>query len=82
MTFTKALIKSGYYFQPECDAYCKDDSNGNLHSYVEQENEEWSYEKYNESGQLVEQAYTKERKLSTPGSQNPPRFLTKVHRGT
>ena len=53
MTFTKALIQSGYYFQPECDAYCKDDSNGNLHSYVEQENEEWSYEKYNESDQLV-----------------------------
>ena len=53
MTFTKALIKSGYYFQPECDAYCKEDSNGNLHSYVEQENEEWYYEKYNESDQLV-----------------------------
>ena len=53
MTFETALIASGYYFQPECGAYCKDDSSGNLHSYVELENEEWSYEEYNESGQLV-----------------------------
>ena len=53
MTFTEALIASGYFFQPECGAFCKEDSNGNLHSYVEQENGEWSYEKYNESDGIV-----------------------------
>jgi hypothetical protein len=53
MTFETALIKSGYYYQPECGAYCKDDSNGNLHSYVNETEDTWSYEKYNEFGQLV-----------------------------
>ena len=53
MTFTEALIASGYYFQPECGAFCKDDSNGNLHSYVEETEGTWSYEKYNDSGELV-----------------------------
>ena len=46
MTFSEALIASGYYYQPECGAFCKEDSHGNLHSYVEQEDGEWSYEKY------------------------------------
>lgn len=54
MTFGTALIAAGYHFQPECDAYCRDDSNGNLHSYVNETDDTWSYEKYNESGQLVE----------------------------
>ncbi len=40
MTFTQALIKSGYYFQPECGAYCKEDSNGNLHSYAQSDCDE------------------------------------------
>jgi hypothetical protein len=53
MTFTEALIASGYYFQPECGAFHKADSNGNEHSYVEQDDNTWSYEKYNQDGQLV-----------------------------
>jgi len=53
MTFTEALIASGYYFQPECGAFHKADSNGNEHSYVEQEDNTWSYEKYNQDGQLM-----------------------------
>ena len=48
MTFTEALIASGYYFQPECGAFHKADANGNEHSYVEQEDNTWSYEKYNQ----------------------------------
>jgi hypothetical protein len=36
MTFTDALIASGYYFQPETGAFWKEDSNDNVHSYVEQ----------------------------------------------
>jgi hypothetical protein len=53
MTFTEALIASGYYFQPECGAFHKADANGNEHSYVEQDENTWSYEKYNQDGQLV-----------------------------
>ena len=53
MTFTEALIASGYTFQPECGAFCKEDSNNNLHSYVEETEGTWSYEKYNESDELV-----------------------------
>ena len=51
--FTEALIASGYYFQPECGAFHKADSNGNSHSYVEQDDNTWSYEKYDQDGQLV-----------------------------
>jgi hypothetical protein len=53
MTFTDALIASGYYFQPETGAFCKEDCDQNLHSYVEQEDGEWSYEKYDQDDQLV-----------------------------
>ena len=53
MTFTDALIASGYYFQPETGAFWKEDSNDNVHSYVEQEDGEWSYEKYDQDDQLV-----------------------------
>jgi hypothetical protein len=53
MTFTQALIASGYYFQPECGAFHKADRNGNSHSYVEQSDNIWSYERYNKDSQLV-----------------------------
>ena len=53
MTFTEKLIASGYYFQPECGAFHRADSNGNSHSYVEQEDNIWSYEKYDYDGQFV-----------------------------
>ena len=48
MTFTQALVKSGYYFQPETGAFCKEDSNGNLHSY-RQSNQNinvWNYQRW------------------------------------
>ena len=53
MTFEQALIAAGYYFQPECGAFCREDSNDNLHSYVEQTEGTWSYEKYDQDGQFV-----------------------------
>lgn len=53
MTFEQALIASGYYYQPETGAYWKEDSNNNVHSYAEQDNGQWSYERYNESDDLV-----------------------------
>lgn len=51
MTFPEALIASGYYFQPECGAYCKEDSKGFLHSYLQDPDDSgdtntWNYEKY------------------------------------
>ena len=53
MTFTQQLIKSGYYFQPETGAFWKEDSNDNVHSYVEQIEGTWSYEKYDRDSQFV-----------------------------
>jgi hypothetical protein len=53
MTFQDALIASGYFFQPETGAFCKEDCNWNLHSYVEQTEGIWSYEKYDQDGQFV-----------------------------
>jgi hypothetical protein len=53
MTFETALIASGYYYQPECGAYWKEDRNNNVHSYVEQIEGNWSYEKYSESDELI-----------------------------
>ena len=53
MTFTEALIASGYYFQPETGAYWKEDKNENVHSYVEETDGIWSYEKYDQDSQLV-----------------------------
>ena len=65
MTFTAALIASGYYYQPECDCYCKEDSQGYLHSYAQQDDDKtWNYEKYfynQENGYdeiLVSQSFT------------------------
>ena len=48
MTFEQALIASGYYFQPECGAYWKEDSNGNLHSYCQSDSDEnvWNYQRW------------------------------------
>jgi len=53
MTFTEALIAAGYYFQPECGCYLKEDCNGNVHTYVEQEENTWSYEKYDANDNVL-----------------------------
>jgi hypothetical protein len=53
MTFTDALIASGYYFQPETGAFWKEDNDGNVHSYLNIKGEEWSYEKYSEGDDLL-----------------------------
>jgi hypothetical protein len=60
MTFTEALIASGYHYQPECDCYCKEDSQGYLHSYAQLDDEDtWNYEKYNDHDQLlISQSFT------------------------
>ena len=53
MKFETALIACGYYFQPECGAYWKEDSEGNVHSFLHIKGEEWSYEKYSEGDDLL-----------------------------
>ena len=53
MTFQQQLINSGYYFQPECGVFENVDRNGNSHSYLEDEDNIWSYEKYNKDGEFV-----------------------------
>ena len=52
-TFEEALIASKYYYQPETGCYWKEDSHYNVHTYVEQENNTWSYERYNQYDKLV-----------------------------
>jgi len=53
MTFEQGLIASGYYYQPECGCYLKNDSSGNVHTYVEQQENTWSYEKYDANDKVL-----------------------------
>lgn len=45
MTFTEALFASGYNYDEDISAFLKEDVNGNLHTYMHVENDEWIYEK-------------------------------------
>ncbi len=53
MTFETALINSGYYYQPECGAYWKEDKRDNVHTYLELNDGEWSYVKYNQNEDII-----------------------------
>ena len=53
MTFQQGLIASGYYFQPHTGAFCKEDSNDNLHTYQEQEENVWLYVKLNVNDMIM-----------------------------
>ena len=56
MTFTEALIASGYKFDSENfdDAYVKTDSEGIIHIYQEGEDEsEWNYVKMTEDYDVI-----------------------------
>lgn len=48
-----SLLQSGYIYDPQAGSYFKEDSNGNVHTYMEVENNQWSYEKYDVNDQLI-----------------------------
>jgi hypothetical protein len=52
MTFQEALIAACYQ-QAHTDCYVKQDNQGNLHSYVQIEEDEWIYEKLNRFDEYV-----------------------------
>lgn len=50
-TFIEGLVTSGYTLQRECGAWVKEDCNGNLHSYVQDPDDNgdltvWNYQEY------------------------------------
>jgi len=46
MTFEDALLNSGYIYDKWCGSFMKEKSNGVLHTYLNVEDDEWIYEKY------------------------------------
>lgn len=48
-----SLLQSGYTYDPQVGTYFKEDSNGNVHTYMEVENNQWSYEQYDVCDQLI-----------------------------
>ena len=46
MTFEDALLNSGYIYDKWVGSFMKEESNGDLHTYLNVENNEWIYEKY------------------------------------
>lgn len=57
MTFTEALIASGYEEDFMIGSYVKEDRNGNVHTYLESDEVkgEWSYIKYDSDGWFLRQ---------------------------
>lgn len=53
MTTSLLLLKSGYTYDPQVGSYFKEDSNGYVHTYMEVENNQWNYEKYDPDEQLI-----------------------------
>ena len=47
------LLQSGFTYDPYCGSYFREDSKGNVHTYMEVENNQWNYEKYDVNDQLI-----------------------------
>ena len=59
MTFETALLHSDYTYDPQVGSYFKEDSMGNLHTYMHIEDDTWNYEKYDENDKvLASQSFT------------------------
>ena len=53
MTFADALLASGYLYEELMSAFMKEDVNGNLHTYMHVENDDWIYEKSDVNDRVV-----------------------------
>ena len=59
MTFEEGLFLSNYIYDPQVGSYMKEDSKGNLHTYMHIEDDTWNYEKYDENDNvLVSKSFT------------------------
>ena len=59
LDFEKGLKASTYMYDQHVGAWMKEDSNGDLHTYMHIENDDWIYEKYDANDEvLVSKAFT------------------------
>ena len=54
MTFEDALLNSGYIYDKFVGSFMKEESNGDLHTYLNVEDNEWIYEKYDVNDKEIE----------------------------
>ena len=54
MTFEDALLNSGYIYDKFVGSFMKEESNGDLHTYLNVEDDQWIYEKYDVNDQEIE----------------------------
>jgi hypothetical protein len=54
MTFEDALLNSGYIYDKFVGSFMKEESNGDLHTYLNVEDNEWIYERYDINDQELE----------------------------
>lgn len=54
MTFEDALLNSGYIYDKFIGSFMKEESNGDLHTYLNVEDDQWIYERYDVNDQELE----------------------------
>ena len=54
MTFEDALLNSGYIYDKFIGSFMKEESNGDLHTYPNVEDDQWIYEKYDVNDKEIE----------------------------
>lgn len=54
MTFEDALLNSGYIYDKFVGSFMKEESNGDLHTYLNVEDDQWIYERYDINDQELE----------------------------
>ena len=54
MTFEDALLNSGYIYDKFVGSFMKEESNGDLHTYLNVEDDQWIYERYDMNDQEIE----------------------------
>lgn len=54
MTFEDELLNSGYIYDKLVGSFMKEESNGDLHTYLNVEDDQWIYERYDVNDQEIE----------------------------
>ena len=54
MTFEDTLLNSGYIYDKFVGSFMKEESNGDLHTYLNVEDNEWIYERYDVNDKEIE----------------------------
>jgi hypothetical protein len=58
-TFEQGLSASDYIYDPQAGSWLKEDSEGNVHTYMHIQDNDWNYEKYDSNDKvLVSQEFT------------------------